>query len=112
MKVSAWHSSHEFMSTIHLEASVPKITLGKTHGLLPVTCLVLGTDIHLALQKGFNFFNWVQDDFTAPQSVNDFAKEFGSHASMSVGDVVEINGRFWYCEPMGWTALPDLTEEN
>lgn len=30
--------------------------------------------------------------------------------SMSVGDIVEINGQYWLCQPTGWTGLGRLRE--
>ena len=37
--------------------------------------------------------------------------DFHGH-SMSVSDIVQINGINYYCDPLGWTALPKQKEVN
>lgn len=34
-----------------------------------------------------------------------FIHENGTHTSMSVGDIVEINGIYYLCEDIGWKIL-------
>jgi len=68
----------------------------------------LHTEPEEVLQQAFHFFNWVSQDYVAPEKVNEFARKYGSHASQSVGDMVEIVGEgYWMVMPFGWEKLKD-----
>lgn len=109
MKISAWHSTDLYPSAFKLGVTpnvLDAITLGTTHILIPVTYTTETDDHSTALEEAFSFFNWVHVDFYAPQEVNDVCRDHNSHASMSVGDVVELDdGTFWYCAPIGWKQI-------
>jgi len=112
MKVSAWHSSHDYMVAVHTthRDGIAPIELGKTHKKLPVSVIILNAEKDEVLDRAFDYFNWTQnEDMYAGKRINKFCAANGTHASMSVGDLVQINTEFWFCAPQGWTALPDNT---
>ena len=112
MKVSAWHSNYDYMrEAFTSKDEIPKVELGVTHGLLPVSFEIDEEDVKYAQNRAFEFFNWVHEDFIAPDAVNQFAREFSSHASMSVGDLVQVGDTFWYCASIGWEQLSLNNEE-
>ena len=86
----------------------------RTHFRLPV-CMEfeadsLVTDPEVVLGEAFDFFNWVGVDFCAPVEVNENARQYNTHASQSVGDVVEIEGKgggWWMVKGLGWQKLTE-----
>lgn len=62
-------------------------------------------ELSRVLEKAFNHFNWVDEDFVAPESVNIRAAVTGTRCSMTAGDIIRIGNRYFYCAPVGWTTL-------
>lgn len=53
------------------------------------------------LEEIFEYFNVWEDEFgTIKQTFR----------SLSVGDIVELNGKFFRCEPIGWKDMTDKIE--
>ncbi len=76
------------------------VVLNVTHKLLPVAF----SDGE-GLVVVFDLYNWVQSGFKAPEIVNEFARDNDSHCSMSVGDIAEIDDKFYICLPVGWKEI-------
>ena len=78
-----------------------------------------GDDHNDVLSDAFRFFNWVDRDFRAPVGLGDWLRRLGKgydvfdtpdedrvwHSSMSVGDVVELDGVKYLCASVGWEKL-------
>lgn len=67
------------------------------------------TDIEI-LERIFQFLNLFEEssDTAIPKEYTVFNFCFHVDRSMSIGDVVEIDGKFYACNPTGWKLL----EEN
>ena len=112
VKVDAYHSKGEY----HRDAICGMGNdLPTTHCLIATTTFEVDETID-CLEEGicglaFHKFNWMSDERygLAPDEVNARAREFDSHASMSVGDVVVIHSSgvisAWKCENFGWERV-------
>ena len=57
-----------------------------------------------ALEEVFRRFN-----HAIPGETGDLAEKHGTR-SLSVGDVVKIDGKFWQCAMVGWREIPNLND--
>lgn len=118
VKVWSWHYCHDLCRTsfsFAVERALP-MRRNHSHYRLPV-CMefepdALITDPEKVLGLAFDFFNWVSnEDMIAPTEVNVNVNQYGTHASQSVGDVVEIEGEgggWWLVAGHGlWLAETD-----
>lgn len=75
-------------------------------------------DTHKAVchfyQKGSNVnldkvFTWLQAENWSPNGeARELIQQLGlSHTSMSVGDIIQVDERFFACEPFGWENITD-----
>jgi len=90
----------------------PPVTLGVTHFRVPVTFTQGDQPLEDFLSECFHFFNWVDRNFEAPIDVNEFAGRSRTHASMSVGDVVEVRGVYYICRPFGWDKMENIGHKD
>ncbi len=109
LKVRAWHGNHNYFREASFagDGVVPPLGLHRTHFPLPILMEAPpnmdNTDV---LAWAFDFFNWLHLDFHAPDAVNEVAREHDSHASQSVGDIIEIEGvGWWMVKSVGWQKL-------
>ena len=103
MRINAWYA----VGNAQLKKNA-RIILGVTHHRLPVNLDTKGdsNNVEEHLEQAFATFNWVHRDFIAPTWINKFARLIDSHASMSVGDVLEVeNGSYWMCDSFGWKPI-------
>ena len=119
MKVYSWHCTHDYFAetsrmipTTGKDDRLTPIRLNHTHYRVPVSMEFtperLFTDPEHVLAKAFDYFNWVQWEFDAPDEVNACAHQYETHASQSVGDIVEIEGEgYWMVKGSGWKKLSD-----
>lgn len=124
MIISAWHCTHQFFSDYGYglrDDRTSNIVLGKTHHMLPISFIYQRNAainnpeypeslLSAVLDEAFKFFNWIHWEFEAPKEVNKFAKKYGTHASMSTGDLVELKendnpARYFVCEAFGWKEI-------
>lgn len=59
------------------------------------------TDDHI-LNAHFDLFNWQHSGFQPNDPEVGFNRNGADHTSMSVGDIVEIDGVKYLCEMVGW----------
>lgn len=59
---------------------------------------VLAKRGHAAAEEMFDLTN-------NPSREDERAEVYGSHRSVSVGDIVSVDGVYFLCQPSGWTAL-------
>lgn len=62
-------------------------------------------------------FQWMQGENWSPNGeANDHIRSLDlRHTSMSVGDIVQVEDRFYCCEPIGWCEITDkvvITDEQ
>ena len=110
--VEAHHSKGEFFRDAIcgvgkvLDLSVTHCLIGKTTYQVDET--VDDADI---CEMAFATFNWMTKNRAglAPYEINEMAKQFDSHASMSVGDIVVIHRAatisIWKCKPYCWERI-------
>ena len=72
---------------------------------IPLTNLDNPKELAGVLNDAFRFFNWVDQNFEAPDLINAAARLTKTHASMTAGDMVRIGKRYFYCAPVGWTLI-------
>lgn len=61
-------------------------------------------DSHV-LEDIFGIYNWIDPTFQ-PDSLNsNFNRNGADHTSMSVGDIVDIDGKYYHCEVAGWREI-------
>ena len=89
------------------------------------------------LKIAFKDFSWIKDDFDFSYYKNIYQgsleadtdrikaildilftkfninppQDFNGH-SLSVSDIIEIDGKYWYCDFVGWKNITDLCKEN
>ncbi len=109
IKVWSWHCIPDYFTKANFaeKGVIPPFNFNTTHFRLPVPLEVpANIESKDALGWAFDFFNWTHVDFLAPDEVNDSAREHNTHASQSVGDIVEIEGKgFWLVRGVGWEKL-------
>ena len=93
--VEAHHSKADHFLAGHRETAVTLGDISTTHVLMGKTKYSIGENYPDAsiCEDAFHTFNWMTKgrDGLAPKEINDRAREFDSHASMSVGDIVVIH---------------------
>ncbi|MDF2534213.1 MAG: hypothetical protein K0R18_370 [Bacillales bacterium] len=57
------------------------------------------------LEAYFELFNWVHEGFQPNDPELGFNRNGADHTSMSVGDIVEIDGIKYLCAGSGWTEV-------
>jgi hypothetical protein len=112
VKAWSWHYTHDHSRKFSflLSNRIPWFVFNKTHKCLPLSCVVPGEaldDNQIALAAAFDFFNWAHlPDMYAGPKVNNFCAAHQTHASQSVGDIVELEGiGFWMVLGVGWKKL-------
>jgi hypothetical protein len=113
MEIKAWHSTHEHFGLVGYDSNYP-IILNKTHKLIPA--ILYRDDSYSSklelCEAAFNFFNWVHSNFTAPSEVNSFCRDNETHASMSVGDIVQINDTYWLCKSFSFQEITNEVQHG
>jgi len=108
----AWHYTENWITRqgyiSDLKSIQEVITLTNSHIHLPVGLATYQQDPYALLEEGFNFFNWMLKDMDgiAPDEVNQVCRKHKSHASMSVGDVLQVGKQFYFCCTAGWDLIP------
>lgn len=59
----------------------------------------------IILEAHFELFNWVHSGFQPTDPEIRFNRNGADHTSMSVGDIIEINGQKYLCAPAGWEKV-------
>ena len=117
--VEAHHSkAHHFLEVLRETATVLD-DISETHVLIGKTKYEICETYpdEAICEDAFMTFNWMTNDRDglAPKEVNDRARQFDSHASMSVGDLVVIhrgaNISIWKCIAYGWKRLLSFQTE-
>tara|TARA_R100000742_G_C4273044_1_gene92466 strand:+ start:346 stop:684 length:339 start_codon:yes stop_codon:yes gene_type:complete len=103
-----YRSKEDVMANWYSEPALE--TLANTHVQLPITSEQIGYTDECEIDYIFFAMNGFESN---PLSVGhptgglqDWMEEVGiGHTSMSVGDVVSINGTYYACARSGWTQL-------
>ena len=111
--VEAHHSKADHFMAIHRDTAHTLDDISKTHVLMGTAKYAIGETYpdEAICEDAFMTFNWMTKgrDGLAPKEINDRARQFDSHASMSVGDVVVIHRAatisVWKCIAFGWQRL-------
>jgi hypothetical protein len=118
VKVNAYHWLHDFSRQFMMSAknNIDMVEFGVTHKQIPLVMEVEDNeDVEVILGQAFDFFNWMTDnrEGQAPNDVNLFCIAHEVHASQSVGDIVEIEGKgFWMVDGIGWIKLDIPSKED
>jgi hypothetical protein len=103
-KVNVWYSKDPF-EVLGIRNPMNKERPDDTHTMV----VSLSVD-HAELSADAT--NACDSIFAKMQACNDMSSTLkttlrlkSNHVSMSVGDVVELSGSFYQCDPVGWTRL-------
>jgi hypothetical protein len=117
--VEAHHSKGEhFRDAICGDGAINN--LSETHCLIGKTTLEIpeGYPNSAVCEDTFHAFNWMTKgrNGAAPKEINDRAREFDSHASMSVGDIVVIhrgaNTSIYQCRSYSWRLIIEFQTDT
>lgn len=119
IKLEAFHCTQYFFGIRHYLPKAEKLERG-FHWDTNYTHFKIGEyevndciPIMEALAIAFQHFNWVSSDFVPSAKAQLTIKEHNEanvqyhhiHTSMTAGDIVKVNGDFWYCNDVGWYKL-------
>jgi hypothetical protein len=100
MKV--YYLKQEFLEMMIDTEKISKGNINRTHTEMPdvIADLHDPDEVFLLLNNGAD----IPNPYNSP-GIQKFIGVNKIHTSMSVGDVVEIDGVYWLCENTGWRTL-------
>lgn len=110
--VTGFHFKDTHMSIKQREAIYEdKVLQVDLENFVQVGQFATNSDVAGACREAFDYFNWTHcPGMQAPAIANDLAKFYDTHASMCVGDVIQITSKcpggyahqYFVCMPEGW----------
>jgi hypothetical protein len=101
MKYTVWH---EIIPTFSIKAVAPTYWPHPNYEMV-AEILLEGHHPDQNLEKVFELTNHIDHDWRDNPGVKVIGVIGGRHRSTSINDVVEVNGKCWICDTVGWKEI-------